>query len=407
MGKGLQRIAALTATATAAVMAMGAIEVGALVGVSTPTVTTTAPQTTVTVPSTTVTVPRTPVTPTTTVTTPTVKTPPPPAPPKVTTPKVTPPKVTTPKVSVPKVGTPKVEAPTSGTSGRVEKTVDEVVSGVTSGGDGGGASGGGGSAGGGGSPTKTVDDLLSTGTSALGSAGGGGGATSVSGADSGNTALQALGFFGGPAGPGGTAGAGGGGGSQGVFAAGGRGGSLPPKLTAAQAKQLRAALKLLEGCMSAIAPLDRQVLGMRAGTGDAPPLSRRQVASRLGVAVRQVRVSEQRGLSGLREAAARTSCAGSQAGPFAVAGIAATPLLALFGRDGGPGAGGPGATGGSGGGYIAAREAGPGAESPLARLADGGESGPAWLIVLVTVLFSVAVAALMRELRTSLGAPRY
>ena len=401
MGKGLQRIAALTATATAAVMAMGTIEVGALVGVSTPTVTTTAPQTTVTVPSTTVTVPRTPVTPTTTVTTPTVKTPPPPAPPKVTTPKVT-----TPKVSVPKVGTPKVEAPTSGTSGTVEKTVDKVVSGVTSGGDGGGASGGGGSSGGG-SPTKTVNDLLSTGTPALGSAGGGGGTTSLSGAGSGNTALQALGFFGGAAGPGGTAGAGGGGGSEGVFAAGGRGGSLPPKLTAAQAKQLRAALKLLEGCMSAIAPLERQVLGMRAGTGDAPPLSRRQVASRLGVAVRQVRVSEQRGLSGLREAAARTSCAGSQAGPFAVAGIAASPLLALFGRDGGPGAGGPGATAGSGGGYTAAREAGPGAESPLARLADGGESGPAWLIVLVTVLFSVAVAALMRELRGSLGAPRY
>jgi hypothetical protein len=83
-----------------------------------------------------------------------------------------------------------------------------------------------------------------------------------------------------------------------------------------------------------------------------------------------------------------------------------SPLLAFTAA----GASGPAAAaagGASGAGYIAAREAGPGSESPLARIAGGGESGPAWLIVLVTVLFSVAVAVLMRELRTSLGAPRF
>jgi hypothetical protein len=191
-----------------------------------------------------------------------------------------------------------------------------------------------------------------------------------------------------------------------VFGAGGTGGGLPPTLTAGQAKQLRSALALLEECMSAIAPLDRQVLAMRAGTGSTPPLSRRQVAARLGVPARQVRLSERRGLSGLRTAAAETGCAGAAGGPFSVAGIGMSPLLA-FAAAGASGPAAAAAGGASGAGYIAAREAGPGSESPLARIAGGGESGPAWLIVLVTVLFSVAVAVLMRELRTSLGAPRF
>ena len=394
MGKGLQRIAALTASATAAVMAVGAIDVGALVGVSAPTVTTTVPQ--VTVPSTTVTVPSTPVAPQTTVTTPTVTTPPPP-------PKVTTPKVTTPKVTTPKVTTPKVTAPAGGTgsgSGAPQKVVSDVAGSV-----GGSGSGGGGSTTDASSPTKAVTGLVATGTSALDSTGGG---SSAGTAGSGTAALQALGFFGGTSGPGGSAGAGGGsaagGGGKSVFAAGGRG--LPPTLTGAQAKQLRAALSLLERCMGAIAPLDRQVLAMRAGAGGTPPLSRGQVAARLGVPARQVRLSERRGLSGLRTAAAESGCAGAAGGPFSVAGIGISPLLAFATAEpGGAILASPG--GASGGGYIAARAAGPEAESPLARLADGGESGPAWLIVLVTVLFSVAVAALMRELRTSLGAPRY
>jgi hypothetical protein len=399
MGKGLQRIAALTLSATAALMAVGTIEVGALVGVSAPTVTTTvpqltvtAPETSVTVPETSVTVPSTPVTPKTTVTTPTVKTPPPPAP----------------KVSTPKVTTPKVPAPT-GTSGSGSgSTTQKIVSGVT-GTVGGGGGAGGGSPGGSASPTGTVTDALSTGTSALGS-GSGGGSGGAGGASSGSSALRALGFFGGGSasggtgGPAGPAGPGGAAGGQNVFAAGGRGGGLPPTLTAAQAKQLRAALSLLEGCMSAIAPLDRQVLAMRAGTGGTAPLARSQVAARLGVPARQVRLSERRGLSGLRTAAAQTGCAGAAGGPFSVAGIAMSPLLAFTPENLG---GAAVAAAGGPGGYIAAREAGPGAESPLARLTDGGESGPAWLIVLVTVLFSVAVAALTRELRTSLGAPRY
>ena len=58
---------------------------------------------------------------------------------------------------------------------------------------------------------------------------------------------------------------------------GGGGGSLPPTLSAAGAKQLRAALELFAECMSSIAPIDRQVLSMRAGGAGAAPLSRPQV----------------------------------------------------------------------------------------------------------------------------------
>ena len=39
---------------------------------------------------------------------------------------------------------------------------------------------------------------------------------------------------------------------------------------------------------------------------------------------------------------------------------------------------------------------------PLFNLGDSPQSGPAWAIVLFTVLFSVAMAALMRELRSSI-----
>ncbi len=81
--------------------------------------------------------------------------------------------------------------------------------------------------------------------------------------------------------------------------------------------------------MSAIAPIDRQVLSMRAGGAGAAPLSRPQVASQLGVSTRQVRLSERRGLSGLRVAAEQTGCAGPVGGPFAVSSIGPLPLFVV------------------------------------------------------------------------------
>jgi hypothetical protein len=407
MGKGsLQRIAALTAIATMAVMACGAVNVGALVGISTPTVTTDGTVPTVTAPSTTVTVPSTPVTPTTTVTTPTL----------TTSPKPT---TQSPTGSTSTGSTPSGSrtSPTDTVKSIVKDTTDtatktvEGVAGTVGGTSESGGSGGGGSSGssspGGTSATKTVGGLLSTGTSTLESgagtgAAGGGGTAGAGATGSNNAALQALGFFGGSSGPGGGAAGGGGDGAASIFGGGSSGDGLPPVLSAAGAKQLRAALDLLDGCMPAIAPLDRQVLMMRAGGAGAAPLSRGQVASRLGVSTRQVRFSERRGLSGLRTAAAQTACAGGPGNPFSVAGIAVSPLVALTTA---PGAAPLAHDAAAGGEYVPARQAQPGAgESPLARLTDGAESGPAWLVVLVTVLFSVSIAGLMRELRSSLGA---
>jgi hypothetical protein len=415
MGMGrLKRIAALTALATTSVMVAGVMNVPALPGVTVPTTT---------VPSTTVAVPSTPVTPTTTVktptvTTPTVKTPtvskpttptaPTPATPTVKTPTVKTPSVKTPSVNTPSVKTPSVKTPAVKTP-----TLTQGSSSTSAGGGGGGSSVKQKAA----STVDGVTRLTPIGTAgavsgakgtAGGTAGGGGGMLTGSGgggSGGGNAALQALSVFDG-GGPGGTGGTGGGGpaGGGGVFGGGASGGGLPPTLSAVGAKHLLAALELLEGCMSAIAPLDRQVLGMRAGASGAAPLSRAQVAKQLGVSTRQVRFSERRGLSGLRTAAEQTGCAGPVGGPFAVSNIGPLPLTMLATAPGALQVA-PAVAASSEGNYVPARQAEPGAESPLAGLAGNGQNGPAWLVVLITVLFSVAIAGLLRELRGSVGAP--
>jgi hypothetical protein len=395
MGNGrLKRIAALTTLATTSVMVVGVVNVPALVDLPTTTVPTT------TVPSTSVTVPSTPVTPPTTVTTPTVKTP----------------TVTTPTVTTPTVKTPTVKAPSGTTSGG---------SGGTSGGGGGGGGGGaieklttdvtgtvGGAVGGvtsggstSGSTSNTVSGVKGTVGSVAGGGGAGGGGTTAGGT---NPALQALSAFDGGGGPGGTAGPGGGGSGSGPGGGafgrpGGPGGGLPPTLSAAGAKRLRAALELLAECMSAIVPIDRQVLSMRAGGPGAAPLSRPQVASQLGVSTRQVRLSERRGLAGLRVAAEQTGCAGPVGGPFAVSRIGPLQLSLLATTSGVLAPATLASADGGGSPYVPARQAQPGAESPLARLSGNGGAGPAWLVVLVTVLLSVSIAGLMRELRHSVG----
>lgn len=392
MGTGsLKRIAALTALAMTSVMFSGAVNVGALPGVpSTPSVSTTLPTTgQVTVPSTTVTVPQTPVTPTTTVTTPTVTTPTAPAPvPKVPT--VQAPK--TPTVSAPKPSAPKLP---------------------TGGGGGGGIVGG--------SPTSTVQNITGTATdvtsggtttkvtsgttkvtSGAGTVSAGGSAGSSGGGTAAQQGLAALGAVGGPPAAGGGTGGPGSGIFGGTGGGSGKGGALPAKLSPEKAAQLRFALDQLEGCLGAIAPIDRQVLGMRAGAGGGTPLSRSQVASQLGVSTRQVRLSERRGITGLRNAAEQTGCAGALGGPFAVSGIGALPLTTLAFA---PTGGGLAPAGSGGGEFVPARQAEPGTGSPRFGLDGAGGSGPAWLVVLITVLFSVAIAGLMRELRSSV-APR-
>jgi hypothetical protein len=383
MGKGrLERIAALTALGTASVMVAGVVSVpAALTLPSTDPVTTTVDGATQTVDSATQSI-----TPTTT--TPTVTTAPEPT--KTITDTATSTLDTTGSTA-------------KQTTDTVNKTTGTVTQSPTS-------SGSGGSGGGGTGSTLTkqasstigaVTDPASGGTSGAQSGTSGALSTAGGGSAGSGSSLAALGFFDGTGGPGGSAG----GGGTSIFGpaagAGGGGGGLPPTLTAAGARQLRFALEQLDGCMSAIAPIDRRVLGMRAGGGGTPPLSRKQVASRLGVSTRQVRLSERRGLSGLRVAAEQTGCAGAHGGPFAVSGIGDLALVAFASA---PGASIATPGGGAAGDYVPARVAQATPGSPLMDLQGNGAGGPAWLVVLVTILFCVSIAALTRELRSSVGA---
>ena len=388
MGKGrLERIAVLCMLATVAVLAGGALPVPAQLSV--PGTTVTAPSTTVTVPSTTVRVPST----ATTVTTPQTKVTTPST--KVTRPstKVTTPTVKSPAPKPPATGvkpadsvTKKVTSPPSSGAdgGTVKKTVD-TVSKVT------GTSGG----------SSSVD---SVGDAVGGVAGGLTGSLTRSGSGTGDAGASGLGagpggltFLSGPGGGGASGGPGafgpGAGGGSGGGSAGG-GGSLAAMLAGASAKELRAVLEQLEGCLPALAGVDRRVISMRAGLSGAP-LSRAQVGRRLGLSRTAGRASERRALDRLQFAAANTGCAGAVVGPFDPAGIGnLAPQLVLAGAV-------PVNAGGGAGTFAPVRGITGRSASPLFELGGGGGSGPAWAIILFTVLLSVSIAALTRELRHS------
>jgi hypothetical protein len=164
----------------------------------------------------------------------------------------------------------------------------------------------------------------------------------------------------------------------------------------ASSKQLRAALEQFEGCLPALLPLDRRVLSMRAGAGGAP-LSRLQVAARLGVSRGAVRAAERRGLTRLVVTAQQTGCATTVVGPFDPAGIGTlTAQVAIAGAVPVNGAGAK-----AGGDFGTTRGIQARSSSPLFDLGGASEGGPAWAIVLFTVMFSVSIAALMREVRSS------
>jgi hypothetical protein len=410
MGIGsLRRIAALTVLATVAVLAAGAISAPAQLSLTTTTPTLTVPSTTVRVPST-----------TSTVTTPTV-----------TSPTVSAP--TTEQVVKDPVGTvkqtaPKVTQPVQDTTGTVTKTTGTVTKGVTDttskvtgGGSSGGGSTSGGTSGGGsssgsglvgstldsvgstvggltGSSSGTVGGAVGGATSGLTGTGAGGGL--LGGTSGSQTQGGVMTFLGGPGGgaggPGGT-GTGPGGGYFGSGPGGGfGGGTLAAMLAGASALELRAVLEELAGCMPALPPLDRRVLSMRAGFGPGAPLSRTKVADRLGISKAAVRKTERRALNRLQFAAVNTGCAGAMVGPFDPAGIGDLTAQLIY-----AGAVPVGVKDAVVGGYTSSRGIEARSASPLFDLGGGGDSGPAWAIVLFTVLFSVSIAALTRELRSS------
>ena len=443
----LKRIAAHSFLATFAVFAMGAASVAAL---TVPSTSVTVPKTTVTVNTPTVRVPSTAPAP---APAPKVTAP---APVKVTPPKVAPvvkqvtkpvtkvvPKVTTPVTKVvPKTtptvkkAVPKVTNPVKQTTGTVGKTISKTGSQVTGGGTGSRPSGpsgpvskalgtvkslgGGATSGAGGAVRNTVGSVGGTsglvtnragtvgGTTGLVNSGAGSSVgsnglfTSQGGSQGGMTWLGGPGG-GGPGGPGGFFGGGASGGDfpGGSAGMGGGGGSLAAMLVGASPTQLRNVLSHLEGCLPALPAIDRQVISMRAGVGGAP-LTRPQVGQRLGLSRQAVRNTERRALNRLQYAAANTNCAGTVVGPFDVAGIGnLTPQLLFAGAVPVNVSSGTLTADMPSGGFEQTRGILPRAASPLFDLGGGGGSGPAWAIILFTVLFSVSIAALTRELRSS------
>ncbi len=375
MGMGsLKRIAALCTLGTLALLVAGGMSVPAAVTLpSTEPVTSTLNTVTSTVPTTTVRVPST---------------------------STTTPTTTTPTVSTPTVEPTKTVKDTTTTVTNTVKTVTSSPTKTTT------TSGSGSS---GGSVTKTIDsatqtvgDATGTTTGSLGSSSTGSGSGLIGGTSSGGgsgtsgtgTGTGTDPFGGGPSGPAGPTGSGPG---RSYFGAGGGPGSLSAMLAAGvSSKQLRAALEQFEGCLPALPLLDRRVLSMRAGAGGAP-LSRSQVAARLGLSRGAVRAAERRGLTRLVVTAEQTGCATTVVGPFDPAGIG--PLTAQIAIAGAVPVNGPGAR--AGGDFGATRGIQARSSSPLIDLGGAPEGGPAWAIVLFTVLFSVSIAALMREVRSS------
>ncbi len=420
MGMGsLRRIAALSLLATFAVFAMGAMSVPAL-----------------TVPGTTVNVPSTPVT----VTAPTLRVPstattPPPAP-KVTVPKapsappavkpvakpVTKPVTNVVKQAVPKAtgtvtktvpkatGTVQKVAPK--TTNTIKKATGDTTKTITNTGSpakSGRPSG----------PSGPVDTLLGNLTGSLGGttrtatgtvSNSSGLATSGAGSSTGSGSVvngsNGMTFLGGSGGgPGGGSGgmfgggSSGGGGFPGGSAATGGGGSLAAMLVGASPKQLRNVLAHLEGCLPALPAIDRQVISMRAGV-NGTPLTRPQIGARLGMSRQTVRQTERRALNRLQYAAANTGCAGTLVGPFDASGIGnLTPQLLFAGAVPVNGSSAELTSGSDG--FAQARGILPRTVDPLFDIGGNGQSGPAWAIILFTILFSAAIAALTRELRSS------
>jgi hypothetical protein len=140
---------------------------------------------------------------------------------------------------------------------------------------------------------------------------------------------------------------------------------------------------------------------MRAGLNGAP-MSRQQVGQRFGMSRQQVRSTERRAFNRLQYAAANTGCAGNLVGPFDVAGIGSlVPQLLTAGAA--PVNGGAlSLASGASDPFAPVRGIVSRGASPLFDLNDDGSSGPAWAIILFTVLFSVSIAALTRELRSSI-----
>jgi hypothetical protein len=200
--------------------------------------------------------------------------------PSVTTPSVSTPSVTTPSVQAPSVQTPSVPSPSGGGG--------SAGGGAAGGGaSGGGASGGsqGGGAGSGGSPGAGASAPQPAGGPAPSSAG----ATATDGADAAGARRV---------------------GADRERRAGRVTAHKPPARDTADARLHRLVLDA-RACMDQLGARERRVLGLRAGLGPRPALSRGQVASRLGLGVAQTGRIERSGLRRLGALEGAGACAGA------------------------------------------------------------------------------------------------
>ncbi len=167
-------------------------------------------------------------------------------------------------------------------------------------------------------------------------------------------------------------------------------------------RRLRRTLTDAEGCISALPPLARRELSLRAGLGSGRPLSRRVIARRFGIGIPAVIQLERASLRALREARDTGQCgAGGTAAGGVMAVANGSEQLAWGGGEPGssakPKPGTP-----EGGSDVRGVSASGGPEEFLDPFNTGGDDTPYELLLLAAL--AIATLAAVAALRSS-GAP--
>ena len=296
--------------------------------------------------------------------------------PKVEVPKVEVPKVEVPKVNVPKVSVPKVDVPTV-------SVPNVTVPGVS---------------------VPKVSLPGSPGSSNTGSGPGASSAPALSG-------LQDLvnGLTSGPGGSGVAAGAA----AAGAGGPGSRRATTPhlrrlydQPLRGRKLRRLRRTLSDAESCISALPPLARRELSLRAGLGSGRPLSRRVIARRLGIGIPAVIQLERASLRALREARDTGQCGagGTAAGGVMAVANGSEQLTWGGGEPASSAKPKPGKS--EGGSDVRGVTASGGPEEFLDPFNAGGDDTPYELLLLAALaIASLATVAALRSSGASLAAP--
>ena len=161
-------------------------------------------------------------------------------------------------------------------------------------------------------------------------------------------------------------------------------------------RRLELAVERARQCLDDLGPGERRVLDLRAGVGPGTPLSRSQVARRLGLGVSQTRRIERRGLRRLDTLASAGACGGATSGSLmAVGGLAIAngdATLVAEASDLRPRSGVGGVVAHGGDDPRAGGRSGSGFDPLPPPIGDGGEA-----TLLVALCLLVALALLVRR----------